>query len=385
MQLWRRRAAGPASLGRQSLPLGCFFAAFGLCVLSAILGTGEHGLFVAAGKSRSKITYFGTLTQKAPNWYRCSSTRAKEEVVGHVTLNKEHPDMTIECVDDGLGGEFLPLEGATSSYPRVCHIDAKDKGDCERNKGFLTDYIPGAKQYWYKIEKVENNGEQSVLYKFTVPWIFLPPAKQRYKVGCRYPNHEYCFVEVTVEPTPPMVEGKRVTCGYPESGPVNLEVDLSKDANFIEIRCGEQHHPQPSTYTLQYCSGDSVDPQKCSPQSLTNIFYDYSSSWWKGKLNGPDGATLTIPPGGFPEEDKSFLVGCSLTVDGPPFCNVKVRVAGNPRKWGRGGGGHPGSGGSQPETDGETQAGTESSAGASSRMASVALAFLLGLLVHVAA
>ncbi|CBZ55641.1 SRS domain-containing protein [Neospora caninum Liverpool] len=311
-------SSGPAGLAKRSAPGRILFLVWFL-VLSVLLVTGNNVSLVEAKKRNVTKKYFGTLESTGPNSYRCSPQEVAEEVVGAVVLSVKAPEMSIECRE---GGEFMPLDGA-KRYPRVCSVSATDKTDCDRNSQLLTEYLPKAQDLWYTETFVDDNAT----YKFKIPSDGFPPQKQQFKVGCRYTGNEYCFITVTVEPAAAVVTRQKATCGYSEAEPVNLELSMSEDNNSIAIQCGENHFPQPSTYSLQYCSGQSVDPQHCVAQHMTKLFTNFSTKWWKGKPNSPAGTVFTIPEGEFPTKPTTFLVGCSSTVDAGPFCNVRVNVA----------------------------------------------------------
>ncbi|PFH37591.1 SAG-related sequence [Besnoitia besnoiti] len=269
----------------------------------------------------------GTLQTHGSNIFSCSPHNGDpDSAEAAVTLSPESPMMSLECSD---GGEFMPRYGTLSTLLDVCKSSATNKKECETSRAALTDFVPKAERQWYSTIQILNEQKKPNGYKYTfqVPDEGFPPVRTQYKFGCQYETGEYCMLTATVEPASTRAGSQTATCVYLEDGPANFQLNMTQSHNAITVACGKLSVPLPEKHHFEYCSGNSVEPERCVPKPMTDILPRYRPVYWTGTKQSVEGAVFEIPEEDFPSKPVSFRIGCSRYDGAGPYCNIKVNVA----------------------------------------------------------
>ncbi|CBZ55109.1 SRS domain-containing protein [Neospora caninum Liverpool] len=125
------------------------------------------------------------------------------------------------------------------------------------------------------------------------------------------------------------VVGNAVTCTLAGDGPFHVVLEPVQGRNSFSITCtdGGVLVPAAQLFTNSFCSVLS-SLQVCfneGPDYRGTEFFDgFSSTWWEGDPRKPqEGMTFTIPLTVFPEETKTFELGC-LDIAKHHICRVVV-------------------------------------------------------------
>ncbi|KEP66965.1 UNVERIFIED_CONTAM: SAG-related sequence SRS31B [Hammondia hammondi] len=198
------------------------------------------------------------------------------------------------------------------------------------------------------VETVNGAGKT---HSLTLPPANFPSTDKKFFVGCLEPAEAgpskakaaqaktTCVVNVEVAAKKSTLKDNVLTCAYgKESNNKTLLATLSSDSNTLTVDCGSEGQLQPSSESP--FSAILCDAEDCTVVvNLTDVFLNFDESWLTvDKETGA--AKLVVPKGGFPEKNKTIMLGCSLknapsgsrqdpdtTTVEKPTCNVKVAIS----------------------------------------------------------
>ncbi|PFH37766.1 SAG-related sequence [Besnoitia besnoiti] len=246
----------------------------------------------------------------------CNATSQEEEPGKplELTLSVDRASGTLQCT--GEGNTVVPSDGAL-----VC--DSKDSKAtvklCQEEKPGgakvpLKQLLESSDEVTASISSLTNEeNSPGQLWKLELNDSQFPLVDKSFFVGCqtKNPSDSKCKVTLNVEARPSSVQDSTVTCAYgKDSNPAPLEVVLTERKNTMTLNCGKDGSFQPTNYSTIYCGGESL--QNCT-KSFTEILPNFQETWWTKAEPGTKPAVLTIPSAEFPNENRTFYIGCSLT------------------------------------------------------------------------
>ncbi|PHJ22337.1 surface antigen [Cystoisospora suis] len=227
--------------------------------------------------------------------------------------------VVLEC---GATASVVP--STLSTGPDVCDWKTLSLAECVGPSGAaqntvrsLTSLIPSSEKGWLTFSEGA--------YTFTVPENQFPLEVTKFKIGCKAPNTDTgCLVSVVVQARPTEVTMDELLCSYGQS--VTVAADVTKKNPSFSLSCGgPSYFIHPLDYSSKYCDGASV--VNCPTKDFNSLFPSYQQSWWKAVA---DKFVFTVPSDMFPDEVKTFVVGCSpdkVLTDKSTVCSVGITVS----------------------------------------------------------
>ncbi|PFH36167.1 SAG-related sequence [Besnoitia besnoiti] len=248
-----------------------------------------------------------------------------------LTLSKESPTVTVHCKDEPF--EFVPQKNTEVCVPEEEGATLKD---CKENSGKGTsmavplENLLGTKGpiQWSGNGVADKVGNKERTLKLDESQ--LPFADKSFFVGClNTPEEEpeECKVKVSVLARESSVKDNVVTCAYgADSNKASpLKVDLTEANSTLELFCGTEGMVQPEYYTSKFCN---EEPMTNCDKLYKDILPGFETTWWTKANGGNESVKLTVSASGFPSEDQSFYIGCSLrtiqTTPGVPLRSPPV-------------------------------------------------------------
>ncbi|PFH36170.1 SAG-related sequence [Besnoitia besnoiti] len=296
-----------------------------LCLGGALLCARRNGVegILQEGPLRGKVHEGGDASSAAAGIATCNfSGNEGAPDFDVLTLSAGKTGVSLRCVADDV--EIVPAD-----VHEVCVAfnDAPTLEDCQKPAGGTTskhetlETLLGTQSPIKWTESEVSETPKSKQRTLQLDPSQLPLTDEAFFVGCQSPRvgpSKSCKVTVKVLARESSVKDSVVTCGYGDGsnkdGP--LKVDLTEASNSLELICGEQGSVKPATFLTKVC--EDKEMQKCDKE-LKDILPGFDASWWgASKEGGSESAKLTIPATGFPAEDQSFYIGCSLHPTEPP-------------------------------------------------------------------
>ncbi|PFH36166.1 SAG-related sequence [Besnoitia besnoiti] len=309
-----------------------------ICISGALLHSGlqhvEGGVVQNGFRSRQLSALKDTSTVVKPD-VTCdytNDTNSGPNPPGPLTLSKDKLSAALQC--SGENNKVVP-----QTVTNVCSVQgdkaevqgdgaevksdgAEGKSDgaevksCQDNpkkQVSLTDLLGASGELsWKKTEA--SASPQSETWLLQLQKEELPLSDKTFFVGCKHAgdtDNPTCKLTVNVHAKPSAVHNNSVTCAYGKASNVEgpLKVTLTEESNSFDLVCGKEGLTNPNSYRTAYC-GDA-EMHECQ-RSYKDILPQYEESWWSPPNEELNQAKLTVPATGFPAEDQSFYIGCTL-------------------------------------------------------------------------
>ncbi|PFH36163.1 SAG-related sequence [Besnoitia besnoiti] len=303
-----RRGGGLMPKARRFLSI-CLGGTLLLSGLKGIEGSFEDGLRLRGVEGNSEDP--SSPATVATCQLKSSNPLDKTEL----TLSKESPTVSLRC--QGEQFDFVPKNEKNvciSKDDKATLKDCRDKPGDATSDSITLEGLLGTKGpiQWSGNGVADKVGNKERTLKLDESQ--LPFADKSFFVGClNTPEEEpeKCKVKVSVLARESSVKDNVVTCAYgADSNKASpLKVDLTEANSTLELFCGTEGMVQPESYTSKFCEDEAM--KKCE-NNYKDTLPGFEATWWMPATGGDESTRLTIPASGFPAEDQSFYVGCSL-------------------------------------------------------------------------